>query len=638
MPAAPGSAPTEPAPTAAGRPPPVVAGLQTATIWLQEPVSGRAGSADTALAGLGGRAGAPDDRGKKSRRAAFLGGAILVSAAIGCGGEASIAVDPGSAPAAGEATPPEPPVADTVIIALRRLPATLDPTAELDPWGQRVVDDLLFEGLTRRVPDAPWAEPALADLCQVEQDGRSVACRLRPGARFHDDQPVTVEDLVYSINLWIGPRGASIRQRYGLDDLKSVEAGPPPGATGTGWVRIGFTARDPLALERLAAVKIVPRARHAGPGRFSQHPIGTGPMALVSQTEEAMIFARREAIPGRARQIELRAQPDGAIALTALRRGEVHLLPELAPAHVPRELGKPGMAARFTAFLLSPPRYDVILYNLREGPQAGPRLRGALDLAIPRIEIASSVMGPGLTIAAPVDLSAPSPIDLVAIAEGRIDDAGLGPLTADPDNSADALGRSAADLILTELGWLDNRGQRRRGTTPLRLPLIWDGSPGLATGTVRAVRAAWKQIGITTPNVTAGWPYVLSLLRGGKYHVALVRLAGSSDMDLSPWFHSRGAHNLSGVADSELDAALEDYRNAGNRPKRDAAKQGIAARLAALHPVSVLYAPLQVLLASRGLTGLVFIDDLPRLDSLGLGALPGPDGLVTAAPLHGDGG
>ncbi|HEY0136733.1 MAG TPA: ABC transporter substrate-binding protein, partial [Nannocystis sp.] len=342
---------------------------------------------------------------------------------IGCGDEPTMPADPG--PASVEAAAEDVPVADTVVIALRRLPAALDPTAELDPWGQRVVDDLLFEGLTRRLPDAPWAEPALADRCEVEHEGRGVACRLRPGARFHDDQPVTIEDVLYSINLWLGPRGANMRQRYGLDDLKSVEAGSPPGAEGGPWVRIGFAGRDPLVLERLAAIKVVPRARHAGPGRFSQKPIGTGPMALVSQTEERLIFARREPVPGRARQIELRVQADGAMALTALRRGEIHMLPEVAPAHVPRELGKPGMAARFSAFLLSPPRYDLILYNLREGPQAGPRMRGALDLSIPRVEIATTVHGvAGLATAAPVDLTVPTAIDLVAIAEARIDDAG----------------------------------------------------------------------------------------------------------------------------------------------------------------------------------------------------------------------
>ena len=569
------------------------------------------------------------------------GSAALLSAILlaGCAREPA----PASAQEDTAAAPPSPPsgesapATDTVVIALRRLPATLDPTADLDPWGQRIVDDLLFEGLTRRLGDAPWAEPALADTCQIEHDGRSVACRLRPGARFHDDQPVTLEDVLYSLNLWIGPRGANMRQRYGLDDLKSVEIGGPPGASGTGWVRVGFTSQDPLVLERLAAMKIVPRARHGGPGKFSQKPIGTGPMELVSQTDEALIFARREAIPGLATQIELRAQPDGAMALTALRRGEIHILPELAPAHIPRELGKPGMATRFSAFLLSPPRYDVMLYNLREGPQAGPRMRNALDQAVPRAEIAATVHGvPGLAILAPVDLTAPSAIDLVAIAEGRLADAGLGPLADAPDLTADAAGRAAADLVLTELGWLDNRGQRRRGTSPLRLPITWDGSPGLATGTVRAVRSAWKQLGIATPSVTAGWSYVLNLLRGGKFQVALARLSGASDMDLSPWFSTRGAHNLTGVADGELDAALFAYRHARSRAARDAAKQAIAARLAILHPVSLLHAPVQVLLATRGLMGLEFVDDLPNLAKLGLGVLPGPGGLGVAPPQHSD--
>lgn len=564
---------------------------------------------------------------------AGLGALLGVMGVLACGSGAAPASDPERPTAAAEQSPAaEPPVADTVIIALRRLPSTLDPAAELDPWGQRIVDDLLFEGLTRRNSAAPWGEPALARSCQVEHEGRSVACQLRPGARFHDDQPVTVADVVYSINLWLGIRGLNLRQRYGLDDIRAVEEGPPPGASGEGWVRISFAQRDPLVLERLAAVKIVPKARHGGQ-RFAQNPVGTGPMRLVGQTEDSMLFERIEAIPGRARQLELRAQADGAVALTALRRGEIHLLPELAPVHLPRELGKPGMAARFQAFVLSPPRYDIILYNLREGPQAGPRLRSALDQAIPRDEIAALHGEPGLPAIAPVDLTVPTAIDLVAIAEDRIADAGLGPLGRGPDPAAEAAARAAADLILTELGWIDTRGQRRRGTAALRLPLTWDGSPGVATGTARAVRTAWKLLGVQTPSVTAGWAYMLTLLRGGKFTVALARLAGSSDMDLSPWFHSRGVHNLTGVADVELDAALDGYRQASDRAGRDAAKQRIAARLAALHPVSVLHAPVQVLVASRALTGLEFIDDLPRLDSLGLDPRSTPAGLMAPQPL-----
>lgn len=591
-------------------------------------------SATTADRGRRGRGRASSGRQRALARAAQ---ALLM---VTCG----LLGDPGCAPgtevpapevrpsAAAEPLPDLPAASDTIVIALRRLPATLDPTGELDPWGQRVVDDLLFEGLTRRLADAPWAEPALAERCVVHHEGRSVACKLRPGARFHDGEPITVDDLLYSLNLWVGNRGINIRHRYAMDEIRAVEAGPPSGESGEGWVRLTFSQRDPLVLERIAAMKIVPRARHSASGRFARQPIGSGPMQLVSQAEDRLVFARTAPAPGLVRQIELRAMDDGAAALTALRRGEIHLLAEVSPVHIPRELGKPGMAARFEAFLLSPPRYDLILYNLREGPQAGPKLRSALDAAVPRAEIATTVQGvPGLAVAAPVDLTTPSPIDLVAITEDRIGDAGLGPFAQVAEAAADVRGRAAADLLLAELGWVLDRGSRRRGTATLRLPLSWDGSAGLATGTVRALRAAWKQVGVAAPSVTAGWPFLLGLLRAGKFNMALARLAGPSDMDLSPWFHSRGAHNLSGVADSELDRALDAYHHAASRSERDAVKAAISARLAALHPVSILFAPVQVLLASRALTGLSFVDDLPRLDRLGLQMAP-------EALLHGGGG
>lgn len=584
----------------------------------------------------GGRAPASWPRAILRAVLAHCPGLYVVGCAIGCTTGCAPGAEvptPELRPSAAAEAEPEPPAAsDTVVIALRRLPATLDPTGELDPWGQRIVDDLLFEGLTRRLPDAPWAEPALAERCVVNHEGRSVACKLRPGARFHDGEAVTVDDLIYSLNLWVGNRGVNLRHRYAMSEIRSLEAGPPPGESGEGWVRLDFAQRDPLVLERIAAMKIVPRARHSASGRFARQPIGTGPMQLVAQAEDSLVFARTAPGPGQARQIELRAVDDGAAALTALRRGEIHLLAEVAPIHIPRELGKPGMAARFEAFLLSPPRYDLILYNLREGPQAGPKLRSALDAAVPRTEIATAVQGvPGFTVAAPVDLTVPTPIDLVAIADDRVGESGLGPFLKVPEVAADVAGRAAADRLLTELGWLLDRGQRRRGTATLRVTLGWDGSAGLATGTARALRAAWKQIGIQAPSVTAGWPYLLGLLRAGKFNMALARLAGPSDMDLSPWFHSRGAHNLSGIADNELDRALEAYHHAASRGERDATKAVISARLAALHPVSVLFAPVQVLLASRALTGLTFIDDLPRLDLLGLRVAP-------EALLHGSGG
>lgn len=572
------------------------------------------------------------------RRAQTRAGGALAAwlafapACAGPGEAPAVAEGPTPVRAAPTAISPAPAADDSLIVAVRRLPSSLDPVGELDPWGQRVADDLLYEGLVRRRADAaPWAEPALAERCEPDPTARGIACLLRAGAEFHDGAPVTREDALYSLGLWTGARGQALRQRHGLDGLRAVEPidGPPGGPKDSSgrWLRLVFEHEDPLALEKIAAMKIVPRARHQASG-FAAAPIGSGPFRVLAQDDVQVTFERVTPTPGLARRIALRAIDDGAAALTALRRGEVHMLAEVAPAHVPKELSKPAMASRFVAYLVSPPRYDLVMFNLREGAQAGPRMRQALDLATPRAELAQQVYGlAGLAVAAPVDLHAPAPVDLVALAEGRDAEAGLGPLVGPIDVAADASGRAAADAILTELGWIHERGVRRRQGTMLRLPLTWDASPGVATGVARALRAGWKQIGVQAPSVTASWGYVLTnLLRAGKFSVALARLAGGSDADLAPWFHSKGAHNLVGLADGLLDAALDSYRLATTRAARDAAKKAVAERLAALRPVIVLHAPLAVTLFSRAVSGVAFVDDLPRLDRLGFAESRGDDG------------
>lgn len=87
-------------------------------------------------------------------------------------------------------------------------------------------------------------------------------------------------------------------------------------------------------------------------------------------------------------------------------------------------------------------------------------------------------------------------------------------------------------------------------------------------------------------------------------------------------FHSRGAQNLARVEDEQLDAALDEYRAAPDRRTRDLAKQHVAQRLAQLRVISLIHAPAHVTLSSRRLTGVEFVDDLPRLDTLALSSGP----------------
>lgn len=529
-----------------------------------------------------------------------------------------------------------------LVIAVRRVPDTLDPLGDLDPWGARVAEDLVFQGLTRRIDSgAPWAEPALADVCVARptQEPRDVYCHLRDDAVFHDGKPVTPADVLYSLDWWLDPRRGAMRLRLHLGGLKKVEMvdGPPgtlpPGAARDPgrWAHVSFSRPEPLGLAMLADLMVVPREAHRGRARaFGLAPIGTGPMRVAAYEPDRLVLEPRDpaavsTAPDDAgafapSRIVLREMGDGSAVLTAMRRGDVHVAAELAPAHVPEELAKPGMAPRFRAFVLSPPRYDVLLYNLRSGTQAGPRLRGALDDAIPRAQLAD-VLGdlPTLDVATPIDLQEPVEIDLAALAEAGISARfGLGGLPAARDVTLDDAGKARAQATLEALGWVLERGVRRRATGPLRVVLMWNGAGGDAQTLAHGIRDAWRDVGVVVPFATASWAYLFGLMRQGEYDVALARLAERSDADLYPYFHSRGDLNLTGISDMALDGALEGYRGATTPGQRAAARRAVAERLAELRVVSVVRAPTHVMLLSQRVQGLEFVDDLPRLSRLRL--------------------
>ena len=521
--------------------------------------------------------------------------------------------------------------AEAVTLALNQLPRKFDPLDDMEPWAERIADDLVFEGLVRRSPHAhPWIEPGISDRCETNATYSvvTVICHIPEGIRFHDGSELSVDDVIYSLRQWLLTKNRWIRQQQGLATFARVEVvDGPPGARDPGrWVRLGFTKPEPLALEALAAVKIVPEHAHRGRTvEFSQAPIGTGPMRMTSMEADRIVLERVEDFRDPARRasthrIVFRAINDGADALAALRRGELHLLPELSPRHVPVELGEPGMLGRFDAYLVSPARYDLLLWNLDRGLSADDSLRRALHEALPLAAIARDVYGsPSLALEAPLDLHEPTPIDLEALVDIKPGEAvrgGLLPLRSREDDLAGAQ-RAAAKLDI--LDWpVGNQGMRRRPGGPLRVTLAWDGHTGRPSLTAGLIRRAWKQIGVWSSDTSTTWRFLLGVLEKGEFRVALLHFGGHSDEDLYHLFHTRGALNIGEVSDRELDRALIAYRKAQDRSARELAKRNIAARIAELRAVSLLHAPTHVTLASRRLGPIEFIDDLPRLDTLAL--------------------
>jgi peptide/nickel transport system substrate-binding protein len=168
------------------------------------------------------------------------------------------------------------------------------------------------------------AEPCLAESWKEAPDGLSYEFKVRAGAKFHDGEPVTAEDVKFSFERYKGTSSALMKERVASVEtpdertVRFVMKKPWPdfltfysSATGAGW--------------------IVPKkyVEKVGPEGFKKAPIGAGPYKFVSFTPGVeLVF---EAFDGywrkmpSVKRLVLRVIPEEATRLAALKRGEVDI-------------------------------------------------------------------------------------------------------------------------------------------------------------------------------------------------------------------------------------------------------------------------------------------------------------------------
>jgi peptide/nickel transport system substrate-binding protein len=181
----------------------------------------------------------------------------------------------------------------------------------------------LHDALVKPMPGQTFA-PSLAKSWSRSDDGLSYEFVLREGAKFHNGEPVTAEDVKFSFERY---RGAS--NKILKDRVASVET---PDRT-----RVLFKLKAPwpdfmtFYTSATAAAWIVPKAyvEKVGDEGFKKAPIGAGPYKFVAFTpgleltmEAFAGFWRKK--PGVERLV-FRVIPDEATRLAALKRGEVDI-------------------------------------------------------------------------------------------------------------------------------------------------------------------------------------------------------------------------------------------------------------------------------------------------------------------------
>ena len=506
---------------------------------------------------------------------------------------------PALEPAASVATPTPPPIADDTDRPYRE--GVLGQPVSASPLTARSQADrdlvaLLFPGLVRNGPNGRLV-PDLAAQWSVSEDGRTWTFELRDDARWHDGEPVTAEDVVFTVRTlqdqaYTGPRGAS---------WAGVEV------QATGVRTVVFTLETPLggflqaATQPIAPVHLlgdVPVGLLADEP-FGRRPVGSGAFELVELSEELAVLRPRPALA----DPDMASPDPTAIETDSLATPRPTVRPDVPRPYLdgiefhyyadPATLAGDYAADRLDgvsgvdadvaaeldeaedAFLLRYPgsTLTAVLLNLRPGhPEfATPAVRTALLQAIDRSALIDAAFhGNAIQAESPIPPSSPV-----------FDPSAAPPVAHDP---------AAAAAALEKAGWskVDGAWRLPSATEPFEIELLSPNpasNPAVHAAAV-AVARDWTAFGLRVRHVALPvGEFATNRIATGTYSAAVADLAIGLDPDLYPLFASTqtvtGGSNVIGLQDPVLDPLLAAARAPGSDAARRAAYAKLQAQLSA---------------------------------------------------------
>ena len=209
----------------------------------------------------------------------------------------------------------------------------------------RVVNNLLFDGLTRFDDDTYQPKPALAESWTVSRDGLEYVFKLRRGVVFHDGTPFTAHDVKFSWEVICHRDNARMADAYvdhytPIKGCREFHEGTASGVEGIEAVddatlRVRLNEPYTPFLVSTTVTGILPRAKYQGIAvkGLSQHPlsravVGTGPFMYVDWKEgdRLVLKANPRYALGKPKLdgLVIRFIPDAATRLLEFKSGGIH--------------------------------------------------------------------------------------------------------------------------------------------------------------------------------------------------------------------------------------------------------------------------------------------------------------------------
>jgi peptide/nickel transport system substrate-binding protein len=411
----------------------------------------------------------------------------------------------------------------------------LNPLLEQNNAADRDVNRILFSSLFR-FDSRGLPVPDLADSWGVSQDGTIYNISIRKTAFWHDGQPVTSQDVLFTIDMMKDDASffsADVRGLWKSVEIKQLNEYtlqiilPEPFAPFMDYLTFGIVPQHLLGG--------IPAGEMAA-AQFNLSPIGSGPYKFESLIVEdgqvaGLELSAFENYYGDKPYIEkvtFRYYPTSASALQAYRDGEVMAISEISLDVLNQALAQPNLSV-YSGRL---PEMGMILFNLNNPEKPffqDENLRRALLMGLNRQRI----------------------IDRLLLGQGIIADGPIFPgtwaffdetesVTFDPEAATNLL-KSNGYTIPASGGAVRND----KDGNPLSFTLLHPDTP-LHSAIAQLIFENWSQLGVEV--VLQAIPYeqlVNDRLATRNYDAALVdlNLARTPDPDPYPFWHQSEAAN-----------------------------------------------------------------------------------------------
>ncbi len=283
---------------------------------------------------------------------------------------------------------------------LMNSPSTLDPAYVRDKYGETLVHQL-YDGLVRFDPYLA-VTPALAETWKVEDNGKTYRFIIRENARFHNGQPVTAEDVVFSISrlLRLDPPPATLPHLLkinGAQEFRNHKAERIVGLDAVENRVLLVRLKEPhapfLTALGMYQASIVPKEEVTRLGdRFGQSPIGNGPFRFASwnmnQSIQLERFQQYYAGESLLDEVHYIIYPGGekTKVLNDFQKGDLEEMPVYGKI-------RQDLAAEKGLQWFHRPSLSLLFYGIRGNHPllSNPKVRKALSMAIDRKRLVQEV-------------------------------------------------------------------------------------------------------------------------------------------------------------------------------------------------------------------------------------------------------